>query len=129
MGRMEAIFLMIRQRKNDFFEKISMVVERFRVGVRLKILGSEDIFDWSPWLVEPSNGYVEVKETGPVHSSLIEWVEIRSVREERLGRLIPVKLIDCRQEIIIALNELGIDFEPTEGDEIKVYDGSVKQYP
>jgi hypothetical protein len=120
---------MIHQRRSDFFEKISMVVDKFKVSVRLKILKNEGISDWSPWLVEPSNGYVEVKETGPVHSSLIEWVEISSVREERLGRLIPVKLIDCRQEIIIALNELGIDFKLTEGDEIKVYDGSVKQCP
>jgi hypothetical protein len=114
---------MTRQRRSDFFEKISMVVDKFKVGVRLKILKNEDISDWSPWLVEPSNGYVEVKETGPVHSSLIEWVEISSVRKERLGRLIPVKLVDCRQEIITALNEFDIDFELTEGEEIRIYGG------
>jgi len=83
---------------------------RLKVEARVKELGRVEPSAWSPWLIEPDEGYVELKGLGPIPKHAIEWIEINPLEMTHQGRLIPPKKIDHSAKIQGFLKQQAIPF-------------------
>lgn len=100
------------KRKNKYlYSLISTILSDLNVLVRVLESDAGAASEWSPWLIEPSESYVEVKGRGPIKVDTIEWLEINPVEERHIGRLVPLKKFDHTQEIIVRLAGFDIAFD------------------
>lgn len=77
---------------------------------RPKLIDQELAEDWSNWIIIPAEGYVELKSYGPIRLTEIEWIEINPIEIKRIGKLMPERTIDHRNEVTLLLTNLNIDF-------------------
>ena len=77
---------------------------------RPKLIDEELSEDWSNWIMIPIEGYVELEFYGPYRTKEIEWIEIDPIEIKRIGKLIPERIIDHRNEVTLLLTNLDIDF-------------------
>jgi hypothetical protein len=93
---------------------LSALMVRLKVEARVKELGRVEPSAWSPWLIEPDEGYVELKGLGPIRKHAIEWIEINPLEMKHQGRLVSPKMIDHSTEIQGFLKQQAIQFLRTD---------------
>ncbi len=59
-----------------YWKKIVDTVQRYDVAVRVKWTGDPDDPEWAPWVIIPTDGYIETGGMGPVPFRDVEWLEI-----------------------------------------------------
>lgn len=101
-------------KSKEFFSDI-----QDKVRIRFKDNTSSN---WSQWLIFPSDGTIEVLNTGPVEASEIRCIEILAIETTSSGRLLPPRRQDRSLEIEKKLKECGLSFKKI-GDYFEVQIG------
>lgn len=95
-------------------EKAIALIEIIRKNnhprIRVKEKGAEYMPYWCDWLNSPVPGYVDFGQE-PLPIRLVEFIEIDTVKFERIGKLIPDKRLNLKEGIIQDLMSVGIDHE------------------
>ncbi|GGG52620.1 hypothetical protein GCM10011378_31070 [Hymenobacter glacieicola] len=86
--------------------------------IRLKVYHEELATEWRGGFGLPTRGYIEV--SGPERISDIEWIELDPIVVTYIGRLVPPKVTVVIDEIILGLNNEGIEYKTVKGS-IRVY--------
>lgn len=81
---------------------------------RLKIKNEPLVQDWSSWLIQPVDSYIEAAAQGPYAVDTIEWLEINPIEIRVEGKLIPVKEVDHTAEILKLLDWLWFPYMITD---------------
>ena len=90
-------------------------IKKYPVTYRLKIKNESVVQDWSHWLTQPSESYIEAAAQGPYAVDAIEWLEINPIETRAEGKLIAAKEIDHTAEIIKILEWLWFPYMITDG--------------
>lgn len=77
---------------------------------RLKIQNESLSSEWSNWLIQPTESYIEAERQGPYAIKEIEWIDINPIEKKRLGRLIPETSVDHTTEVLKILESMEIGF-------------------
>ena len=85
------------------FFLIERLVTETNCLTRIKI--PREIVAWSEWLIVPTVGFVELSSCGPISIKEIEWVEINTIEDKYIGRLVKNAKIDHTLHIKEALDQ------------------------
>ena len=77
---------------------------------RLKLKNTALHSEWSSWLIQPSESYLETANDGSVALSTVESIVINAVEIKQQGKLIAPKMIDHTAIVIKYLNQEAISF-------------------
>lgn len=77
---------------------------------RLKLKGIALANNWSKWLIQPSESYLETEKNGPIAISVIEWIEIDPIEINQEGKLVAPRMIDHTATAINFLTSESIYF-------------------
>ena len=89
------------------------------IKFRLKIKDRDENLIWEDWIINPTGNYIETGSTGPNNINKIEYIEINTIEEKSIGKLVPKKLINHNLEIIKMIEYKNINFKK-DGDIIKI---------
>lgn len=86
------------------------VLKTFHLLTRVQWSGDTEPTSWEHSLFIPTSGYLETGSLGPVPWQAIQWIEVDTVEECHIGRLVPPKKIDHSDSLINALDNAGLPF-------------------
>ena len=69
--------------------KIVDTIQRYKIALRIKWAGDCDEPEWAPWVIIPTDGYIETGGMGPIPFRDVEWIEIDVSMISEKGRLNP----------------------------------------
>lgn len=81
----------------------------------------EELTEWGQYFNFPTDGYIEIPVIGPIRETQIKWIEIDTVEEIIIGRLVPPKYNNHMNSITRELQDNDIDYS--------VKDSIIKVYP
>jgi hypothetical protein len=99
-------------------ELLSALVESLggmKLRVRVKLLGQDQISEWSKWISIPSPSYFEMEGFLPLEIECIEWLEVESSGSRYVGRLIPPKKFDVTETLIKSFRGMELDVSQSDG--------------
>jgi|LakMenE18May11ns_1017448.scaffolds.fasta_scaffold9689307_1 hypothetical protein len=85
--------------------KIVDTIQRYKIALRIKWAGDCDEPEWAPWVIIPTDGYIETGGMGPIPFRDVEWIEIDTSRFNKNGRLIP------NSDAAATTNQMRLDCE------------------
>jgi hypothetical protein len=91
-----------------------------RPAVRVKWLGDAEPTKWEPWIIIPSDSYLETGTMGPVPFREVEWVEVDPARTNVKGRLVVAEGADRRDSLIAALEDARLNWSLVD-DKIRLF--------
>ena len=77
-------------------------IHKLRPAVRIKWNGDSEMPEWAPWVIMPTDGYIETGSMGPVPIKDVEWIEVDASHTSKNGRLVPCSDV---QNAVRALKE------------------------
>jgi len=92
------------------WNELSFIVKKASVLVRIIMLDGTAT-GWSKSLIVPTDGYAETPGFGPFRTLDAQCVEIDVMQKQRLGRLLPERLVDRSEDIELALKNAGLYYE------------------
>lgn len=99
----------------DLIKELNLKPIKFRIKIRNKTKN----LTWEDWIINPSGNYIETGSTGPNNINEIEYIEINTLEEKNVGKLIPKKTMNHNLEIIKIIEHRNINFKKCE-DIIKI---------
>lgn len=78
------------------------VLKAFNLLTRVQWSGDTEPTPWEHSLFIPTSGYLETGLLEPVLWQTIQWIEVNTVEERRIGRLVLPKRID--HKVLASLN-------------------------
>jgi hypothetical protein len=95
-------------------EAIDALTSQFHIDTRAKFKHDEIPSKWG-WFIIPVPGYVESSAYGPVLERTVEWVELDPIEQRRIGRLVPLQIIDHTPALLQQLAVYGMRSQVIEG--------------
>lgn len=75
---------------------------------RFKIKHESLTLDWSNWLIQPTENYLEVERQGPYALHQIEWIDIDPIEKRQVGKLVVTAVIDHTEVVLKLLQDSAI---------------------
>ncbi len=85
-------------------------IKKQPVTYRLKIKNQLIVQDWSQWLTQPGDSYIEAAAQGPYAVDDVEWLEINPIEKNVEGTVLPVNEIDHTAEILKLMDWLWFPY-------------------
>jgi hypothetical protein len=88
--------------------KVIPNLKALKCRYRCKIRHESLTLDWSNWLIQPTESYVEVERQGPYALHQIEWIDIDPIEKRQVGKLVATALIDHTEVVLKLLQDSAI---------------------
>jgi hypothetical protein len=92
------------------WHKLVETIKPIRPAIRVKWSRDKEPTGWNPWIIIPSDSYLETGGLGPIPFREVEWIEIDPTHKAVRGQLISSESSDFRASIVAALTNAGIRY-------------------
>lgn len=93
-------------------ERIKKFIDDKNCKTRFKVEyeSESELTDWADYFTFPTDGYLEIPGFGPYKLNKVKWIEIDTIEEKRIGRLVSPKKINHIEVFQQYLNEEKISY-------------------
>ena len=72
---------------NTYWRSVVETLRNHKLQFRIKWTGDAEMTDWQPWVICPTDGYMETGRLGPMSVRDIEWLDVSLLDRDGNGQL------------------------------------------